>query len=66
MRHRSCSRHYAATRKIRVRFLVKSLDFPKGLIVPPVLGPGVYSAPNRNEYQKQRNNVSGEWRAAGA
>jgi hypothetical protein len=24
------------------------------------LGPGVYSASNRNEYQKHRNNVSGE------
>jgi hypothetical protein len=23
------------------------------------LGPGVYSASNRNEYQKQKNNVSG-------
>jgi hypothetical protein len=24
------------------------------------LGPGVYSASNRNDYQKQNNNVSGE------
>jgi hypothetical protein len=24
------------------------------------LGPGVHSAANRNEYQKQKNNVSGE------
>jgi hypothetical protein len=24
------------------------------------LGPGVYSASNRNEYQKHTNNVSGE------
>jgi hypothetical protein len=24
------------------------------------LGPGVYSASNRNEYQKPKNNVSGE------
>jgi hypothetical protein len=24
------------------------------------LGPGIYSASNRNEYQKQKNNVSGE------
>jgi hypothetical protein len=29
-------------------------------ILPGVLGPEVYSAPNRNEYQKQKNNVSGE------
>jgi hypothetical protein len=30
------------------------------LILPAALGPGVYTASNRNEYQKQRNNVSGE------
>jgi hypothetical protein len=31
------------------------------LIIPAVLGPGVYSASNRNQYQKQKNkNVSGE------
>jgi hypothetical protein len=30
------------------------------LILPVALGPGVYSAPNRNEYQKLKNNVSGE------
>jgi hypothetical protein len=30
------------------------------LILPAVLGPGVYSVSNRNEYQKQKINVSGE------
>jgi hypothetical protein len=30
------------------------------LILPAALGPGVYSASNRNEYQKQKNKVSGE------
>jgi hypothetical protein len=30
------------------------------LIIPAALGPGVYSASNRSEYQKQKNNVSGE------
>jgi hypothetical protein len=30
------------------------------------LGPGVYSSSNRNEYQKQKNNVSVEQSAAGA
>jgi hypothetical protein len=30
------------------------------LILLAALGPGVYSAFNRNEYQKQKNNVSGE------
>jgi hypothetical protein len=36
------------------------------LILPAALGTGVYSASNRNEYQKQKNNVSGEQSAAGA
>jgi hypothetical protein len=30
------------------------------LILPVLLGPGVYSASNRNEYKKHKNNVSGE------
>jgi hypothetical protein len=30
------------------------------LILLAALGPGVYSASNRNEYQKHKNNVSGE------
>jgi hypothetical protein len=30
------------------------------LILPASLGPGVYSASNRNECQKHKNNVSGE------
>jgi hypothetical protein len=30
------------------------------LILPAALGPGVYSASNINEYQKHKNNVSGE------
>jgi hypothetical protein len=36
------------------------------LILPAALGPGVYSASNRNEYQKQKNYVLGELSAAGA
>jgi hypothetical protein len=28
------------------------------LILPATLGPGVYSASNRNEYQKYKSNVS--------
>jgi hypothetical protein len=35
------------------------------LILPAALGPGVHSASNRIEYQKQTNNVSGEKSAAG-
>jgi hypothetical protein len=30
------------------------------LILLAALGPEVYTAPNRNEYQKQKNNVSVE------
>jgi hypothetical protein len=30
------------------------------LILLAALGPGVYSSSNRNEYQKLKNNVSGE------
>jgi hypothetical protein len=36
------------------------LIFPMYLILPATLGPGVYSVSKRNEYQKQRNNVSVE------
>jgi hypothetical protein len=35
------------------------------LILPAALGPTVYSASNSNEYQKQKNNISGEKCAAG-
>jgi hypothetical protein len=37
--------------KVNVFFLIY-------LILPAPLGPGVYSASKRNEYQKQKNNVS--------
>jgi hypothetical protein len=30
------------------------------IIFSAALGPGVYSACNRNDYQKQKNNVSGK------
>jgi hypothetical protein len=30
------------------------------VILPAALGPGVHSASDRNEYQKQKYNVSGE------
>jgi hypothetical protein len=37
------------------------VNFAINLILPAILGPGVYSASNRNEYQKHKNNtVSGE------
>jgi hypothetical protein len=36
------------------------VNFSIYLILPAALGPGVHSASNRNEYQKQKNNVSDE------
>jgi hypothetical protein len=36
------------------------------LILSAVLGPEVRTVFNRNEYQKQKNNISGEYSAAGA
>jgi hypothetical protein len=42
------------------------LIFSMYLILSDALGPGVYSASNRNEYQKQKKNVSGVYSAAGA
>jgi hypothetical protein len=42
-------------------------SFPIYLILAAALGPGVYSASNRYEYQKEENyNVSVEQSAAGA
>jgi hypothetical protein len=35
-------------------------------ILPAALGPGVHSISIRNEYQKQKYNVSGEQSVAGA
>jgi hypothetical protein len=35
------------------------------LILRAASGPGVYSASHRNEYQKQKNNVSGKNSVAG-
>jgi hypothetical protein len=42
------------------------MNFSISLILPAELGPEVYSASNRNEYQKQKNNVLGEQTAAAA
>jgi hypothetical protein len=36
------------------------LNFQIYLILPATLGPTVYSASNGNEYQKQKNNDSGQ------
>jgi hypothetical protein len=39
----------------RVRIPMSSDLFPIYLLLPAALGPGVYSASNRNKYQKQKN-----------
>jgi hypothetical protein len=39
---------------------VNAFFFSIYLILPAALDLGIYSAPKRNEYQKQKNNVSGE------
>jgi hypothetical protein len=37
------------------------MGFKKNIILPAAIGSGVYSASNRNEYEKHKNNnVSGE------
>jgi hypothetical protein len=42
------------------------MKFSIYLNLSAALGPVVYSASNGNEYQKQKNNVSGEYSAADA
>jgi hypothetical protein len=37
-----------------------TVTLPIVLILPAALGPAVYSASNRNDYQKQKKNVCGE------
>jgi hypothetical protein len=54
-------RHYATNRKVEGSSPHKLHAFPSTcLILQAALGPGVHSASNRIECQKQRNNSSGE------
>jgi hypothetical protein len=54
-------RHHATNRKVAgSRPKGRNNFFSIYLILPTALGPGVHSASNRNEYQKRKNNVSGE------
>jgi hypothetical protein len=54
-------RHYATSWKVKgLRPNEVFKFFSIYLILPAAEGPGVYSASDRNEYQKQKNNVSGE------
>jgi hypothetical protein len=43
----------------RVRNPMRSINVSIYLILSTALGPGVYSASNRNEYHRRKNNVSG-------
>jgi hypothetical protein len=47
-------------RRLQVRNLTRSLNFSVYLFLPAALGPPVYSASSRNEYQKEKKNVSRE------
>jgi hypothetical protein len=60
-------RHCATSRKA-AGFWIDEVNEPLSiyLILPATWGPGVYSASVRNEYQKQKKNVSGEKSAADA
>jgi hypothetical protein len=53
----------AASRPDEVNVFFFFLDLP---ILPAVLGPGVTHPLNKNEYQKQKNNVAADQSAAGA
>jgi hypothetical protein len=58
---------YATSRKVAGLRLDEVIEFFLiYLILPAALGPVVYSASNKNEYQKQKNNVTGEQSAVGA
>jgi hypothetical protein len=48
------------TGRSRVRFCGVIAIFSNYLIFPAAPVPGAYSASNINEYQKQKNNVSGK------
>jgi hypothetical protein len=52
-------KHYVTSRKAAVSSPdgVNIYVFFNYLILPAALGPGVYSACNRNEYQRQKENV---------
>jgi hypothetical protein len=51
----------ATNRKVAGSIPDEMIFFLIYLILPAALGPGVYSASNRGEYQKHKNNnVSGE------
>jgi hypothetical protein len=52
--------NYVSMFKIKNKTIKIEVFYCKILMFPAALDPGVYSASNRNEYQKHKNNVSGE------
>jgi hypothetical protein len=53
--------YYTTNRKIAGSITNEIIElFSIYPILVAALGPGVHSASNRNEYQKQENNISGE------
>jgi hypothetical protein len=59
-------RHYATSWKVAgLRPDDLNKFFSVHLILLATLSPGVYSASKRNEYQKQKSNVSGEQSMSG-
>jgi hypothetical protein len=46
--------HYSASRKVAGSIFAIFFNLPNSSV------PGVYSTSNRNVYQKQKNNISGE------
>jgi hypothetical protein len=59
-------RHYATSQKAaNSRLIGVNEFFSMHLILPVIPGPGIYSASNRNKYQKQEKSISEEQSAAG-
>jgi hypothetical protein len=60
-------RHYTTNQKVEgAKPDEVNTFFSIYLIITAALGPGVYSASNKNEYQKQKNHVSREQSAVGS
>jgi hypothetical protein len=53
--------HYATNRKVAGSTPDEEIEFSSiYIILQAALGPRIYSASNRNEHQKQKNNISRE------
>jgi hypothetical protein len=61
-RGRLVVKHYATSCKVAG---LRSDEMNTFFNLPNPFGPGVYLSSDKDEYQKLKNNVSGEWSAAG-